>query len=72
METYDSTIYREILGARKELLHDYTRHQRTCPECGRTLVNVYFVNPVSRLNWPSGWRCMKCWKKLIQGGTPHE
>lgn len=29
------------------------RHQQTCPECGRTLVNTYLRN--------GEWKCKKCW-----------
>jgi ribosomal protein L37AE/L43A len=30
-------------------------HQQTCPECGRTLVNVYKRD--------GAWKCAKCWDK---------
>lgn len=31
------------------------RHQQTCPECGRKLVNTYRRDGI--------WKCKKCWEK---------
>lgn len=32
------------------------RHQQTCPECGRTLVNLYEREP-------RVWLCKRCWDR---------
>lgn len=31
------------------------RHQQTCPDCGRTLVNLYKKNGL--------WKCRLCWEE---------
>jgi len=36
-------------------------HQETCPECGKTLCNLYYRNDT--------WRCKKCCDKAVQS-TP--
>jgi ribosomal protein L37AE/L43A len=33
------------------------RHQKTCPACGRTLVNLYRRDGV--------WKCRRCWKEAL-------
>lgn len=37
--------------------HTYVRHQVTCPDCSRTLVNVYSRGTTE------GWKCLSCWQK---------
>ena len=32
-----------------------TRHQQTCPVCGRKLVNTYLRDGV--------WKCRRCWEE---------
>lgn len=29
------------------------RHHETCPKCGRTLVNLYYLD--------GEWKCRRCW-----------
>lgn len=37
-------------------------HQRTCPECGRTLVNLY------RRETDMQWVCLRCKDKEVRDG----
>ena len=33
-----------------------TRHQQTCPVCGRKLVNTYLKD--------GKWKCRRCWEEV--------
>ena len=45
---------------RKEL-NRTVLHQETCPECGRTMVNLYKRAQV--------WKCRRCWERADAGGN---
>ena len=32
------------------------KHQETCPDCGKTLVNIYKKDDI--------WKCRLCWEKF--------
>lgn len=57
MERYDSDTesqLKRMLGySRESIKASKVAHHETCPECGRTLVNIYREGKV--------WKCRRCW-----------
>lgn len=54
---YDPYPYGDPFAGFRKLLREANKpvaHQETCPECGRTLVNVYRRGKV--------WKCRRCWE----------
>lgn len=59
MEMYDPEFpdeLKKMLGRASMLRAVKVRHQQTCPDCGRTLVNTYREGNV--------WKCRRCWAAL--------
>lgn len=46
-----SKVVRQLRGGGRKGV----RHQQTCPECGRQLVNLY-------VGKDGEWKCKKCWE----------
>ncbi len=52
-----SALFDGLLGSYLTKVKEVTtRHQQTCPDCKRELVNIYKQN--------NEWKCRKCWSKI--------
>lgn len=63
-ELYDQSIF--LKRSERDSSKVDIRHHKTCPECGRKLVNLYFRNPkgtARRKEWLMKWMCKRCWDK---------